>query len=140
MAKEHTYRCKLAMLVDDNDIDNLINQKMLESIAFAENILVFGSALSAMDFLKNLDKMKAVPQEMVPDYLFLDINMPMIDGFQFLNEFNNFSEAILAKTKIIMVSSSTSITDQMQSMENKNVIGYINKPLSPKNLAKVLAI
>ena len=77
---------KTVMLVDDNEIDNLINQKMIEASNIAKHIFTHTGAKSAMEFLKNMERLE-VSERVLPDVIFLDIDMALIDGFQFLDEF-----------------------------------------------------
>ena len=64
------------MLIDDNEIDNLINQKMIEAAVVAENIYTHTSAKSAIEFLKNVERLD-VAEQVLPDVIFLDIDMPV---------------------------------------------------------------
>ena len=79
------------MLVDDNEIDNLINQKMIEAADIAENIFTHTGARSAIEFLKNVEKLDKKGSMLLPDVIFLDIDMPLMDGFQFIDEFEKLS-------------------------------------------------
>lgn len=137
MANEVTYKYQSVMLIDDNEIDNLINQKMIEACNFAEQIYTFSGAISALDFLKNIDKEKGISNEHIPDLIFLDINMPILDGFQFLDEFGKFSEKIKKHSKVLMVSSSISPRDIERASANNFVVKYVNKPLSVKSLDSI---
>ena len=89
------------MLIDDNEIDNLINQKMIESASITENIYTHTGAKSAIEFLKNMEKLEVATQ-VLPDLIFLDIDMPLMDGFQFLEEYQKLSNTVKNKCKIIM--------------------------------------
>lgn len=128
------YKYKSVMLIDDNEIDNLINQKMIEATNFAEHIYTFSGAVSALDFLKNIKQDKGVSPEYIPDIIFLDINMPILDGFQFLEEFDKLAEAIRNHSRILMLSSSISPKDIDRAASNKYVYKYINKPLNARYL------
>ena len=72
------YRYKLCLLIDDNFIDNFVTRKILETSNFAEKIVVIQSAQEAIAQLQ--------AKSIVPDVIFLDIRMPMMDGFEFLKE------------------------------------------------------
>src|SRR5688500_19901970 len=93
------------MLIDDNEIDNLINQKMIEAASIAENIYTHTGAKSAIEFLRNMEKLE-VADKVLPDVIFLDIDMPLMDGFQFLDEFEKLSNVAKKKCKIVLLTSS----------------------------------
>ncbi|MEQ9593307.1 MAG: response regulator [Cyclobacteriaceae bacterium] len=117
------------MLIDDNEIDNLINQKMIESASITENIYTHTGAKSAIEFLKNMEKLEVATQ-VLPDLIFLDIDMPLMDGFQFLEEFQKLSNTVKNKCKIIMLTSSVNPQDFDRSKKYPVVKLYLNKPLS----------
>lgn len=125
------------MLIDDNEIDNLINQKMIEAASITEHIFTHTGARSAIEFLKNIEKVDNVAKQILPDVIFLDIDMPLMDGFQFLDEFDKLTEATKKKCKIVMLTSSINPQDVNKSKEYSYVKKYINKPLSQENLEKL---
>ncbi len=120
---------KTVMLIDDNEIDNLINQKMIESAAIAENIYMHSGAKSAIEFLRNMERMD-VADKVLPDIIFLDIDMPLMDGFQFLDEFEKLAPATKMKSRIVMLTSSINPQDLNRSKKYTNVKLFLNKPLS----------
>lgn len=122
-------RYKSCLLVDDNFIDNLINRKILQSVAFADEIIVFESALEALEHLRE--------QVVKPDVIFLDIRMPLMSGFEFLAEFHKLDEEIKAGIKIFMLSSSYDPADYNNSFNSEYVFKYIHKPLNHKTLANL---
>jgi CheY-like chemotaxis protein len=121
-----TARYPVAMLVDDNELDNFINKKLLENEMFAGNVIVHQSAQSALDELK---KLESTP-ERLPRIIFLDIMMPHMDGFGFLEEINKQSDAIKKNCKIIMLSTSESFKDLNRANQSKYVYKFLNKPLN----------
>jgi CheY-like chemotaxis protein len=126
------------MLVDDNEIDNLINQKMIEASNIAENIFVHSGAKSAIEFLKNIEKLAKGPVSLyLPEIIFLDIDMPLMDGFQFLDEFDKLSESVKTHCKVVMLTSSLNPQDMNKAKKNQFVLKYINKPLTQENLKKL---
>jgi CheY-like chemotaxis protein len=121
------------MLIDEDEIDNIINQKIIESNNFSEKVLVFQTGTEALDFLRVNSK----NAENLPDLIFLDINMPIMDGFQFLEEFEKLDSPILDKSKIIMLSSSISPRDIDRAASNRFVKKYLNKPLNSRYLQAI---
>jgi CheY-like chemotaxis protein len=124
------------MLIDDNEIDNLINQKMIEAASIAENIYTHTGAKSAIEFLRNMEKLE-VADKVLPDVIFLDIDMPLMDGFQFLDEFEKLTNVAKKKCKIVMLTSSINPQDFNRSKKYENVRLYLNKPLSHDSIVKL---
>jgi len=73
-----------------------------------------------------------------PNIIFLDINMPVMDGFQFLEEFYKLGFAGMEEVKIVILTSSNSPKD-VAFADKYNISGYLNKPLSKEKLEDVLA-
>jgi CheY-like chemotaxis protein len=127
---------RTVMLIDDNEIDNLINQKMIEAASITENIYTHTGAKSAIEFLKNMERLD-VADKVLPDIIFLDIDMPLMDGFQFLEEFEKLGNAAKKKCSIIMLTSSINPQDFNRSKKYANVKLYLNKPLSHESIMKL---
>lgn len=121
------------MLVDDNEIDNIINEKIIEANAFAEQILVFQTGQDALEYLREHQG----DVESLPEIVFLDINMPIMDGFQFLTDFEEFADGVRDKCKIIMLSSSISPKDIDRAASSRYVKKYLNKPLNARYLEAI---
>jgi CheY-like chemotaxis protein len=125
------------MLIDDSEIDNFINHKMIEGCNFAERTYIHTSSKSALEFLKNLERTGKVPKELIPEIIFLDINMPIMDGFQFIEEFDKLAKEFKSRSKIVMLTTSVNPSDIERSQKNKYIIKYINKPLTQDVLGSI---
>ena len=123
----------LVMLVDDNDTDNFISRRIIEITKFANNVEIKNSGKSALEYL---EENKNDPNSL-PEYIFLDINMPIVDGFVFLYEFEKFDSFLRNKCKVIILSSSDNKRDIDKIVNNDNVIKFITKPLTENALEEI---
>lgn len=123
----------LVMLIDDNETDNFISKRIIELCQFAKSVEVKDSGRSALDYL---EQYKDEP-DLLPDLIFLDINMPIVDGFMFLYELEAFSETVQKKCKVVILSSSDNKKNIDKIISNDYVIKFITKPLTDQALKEL---
>jgi CheY-like chemotaxis protein len=123
----------LVMLVDDNDTDNFISKRIIEITNFATEVIVKSSGKSALDYLEENND----DADSLPEIIFLDINMPIVDGFVFLYEFEKFNDTVKDKCKVIILSSSDNKRDIDKIVNNDYVIKFITKPLTENALEEI---
>ena len=116
------------LLVDDNYIDNIVTRRLLENSGFAQNIIIHESPDEAMQALRD--------GSVTPDIIFLDIRMPTMDGFEFLELYDKLN-IDKKRTKIYLLSSSLDPADIKSSTDNKYITQFIHKPLTKQILAEI---
>jgi CheY-like chemotaxis protein len=126
-------RKKNILLVDDDKIFNLISRKTIEAMGIAESIHIAMNGKEAIDLFNNY----FAGQVAVPDYIFLDLNMPLMDGFEFIKIFNTLNYSEKEKIKIVVVTSSSDTSD-MDRVKALGVKYYLNKPITEEKIRSVL--
>jgi len=122
------------MLIDDNDIDLRINSKIITLSGLFEDIILCKSAEEGLSYLDNhINDIAALP-----DFILLDIQMPEMDGFDFLEVYKNFPKELKEKCLIAILSSTLDFGDIKKAEANPYVIKLLKKPLFPKELEELL--
>lgn len=116
---------KCVMLVDDSEIDNWLAELLIRRTGLAENVLIFHSAQEALHHLKNSHSKTELYA--APEVIFLDIAMPVMSGFEFLEK---YEELELPEIKIYILSASVLAADKDEARHYASVHGYIHKPLT----------
>lgn len=121
------------LLIDDNVVDNFINKSIVTASKKADLITVMDSGVDALEFLNDLIS-KGEP---FPELIFLDIRMPEMDGFKFLDQFAKFPEDVKEKCSINMLSSSNDPSDNKRAGECPYVKNIFNKPMKAEMLSEI---
>lgn len=133
--KDPKYKYEFILLLDDNELDNFINQKVIEAYYFSKNIYINTGGISALEFFKNLSVLKFdETTNIFPSLVFVDINMPMMNGFQFLDEFKILFPEKYNSVKFVILSSSIELNDKLKVKEISEDIVFLTKPLTPEML------
>jgi len=119
------------MLVDDDDDDNFFHEKEIVDNNFAETVVVQDSARKALEYVKT----KIDP---VTDLIFLDINMPGMTGWEFLDAYQKLNLDLQKKTVIIMLSTSANPKDIEKAGTWGFVSDYVTKPLTKERLESII--
>lgn len=127
---------KRVLVIDDAKIDRYMAEKIMKKYDFTDTVVMVESA---MDGLELLEACLENPDSL-PELIFLDINMPQMSGFDFLDEYARFPEHIKKKCIIIMLSSSIHPEDKYRAMESPYVYKFLSKPLNADKLQEVSQI
>lgn len=132
--KESDFKHNYIMLIDDEEVDNFINEQLIMSYRFSKYVYVNTSSNSALEFLNNLATASKEFPQVFPDVIFVDINMPIVDGFQFIHSFQKTLERTPKKPKLVILTSSVSTDDKERSKALSKDIVFLNKPLTQQLL------
>jgi two-component system, chemotaxis family, chemotaxis protein CheY len=125
---------RIVALVDDDKIFQFTASKTISALEITDKILQFDNGEEALKYLVS----NAGIEESLPDYIFLDINMPFVDGWMFLQDFAGLSQNLTKKISIYMVSSSIDPRDIQRARSIPEVTEYITKPVSREKFLELL--
>jgi CheY-like chemotaxis protein len=121
---------KKVLIIDDSETDRYVAKRMIEKYKFSHEIVVQESATNALLYLQSIE----ITPEELPEFIFLDIRMPEMDGFGFLEEFKKLSDTTKAKCTIVMLSTSLDAEDLERAKSNPLVNRFVNKPLDKEKM------
>jgi len=122
------------MLIDDDVANNYLNKRTIGKLDCTEHIEVAKNGQIALELLEKGLKMG----HCLPELIFLDINMPVMDGWEFLEEFGKLEPFNAFQVKIIMLTTSLNPADRAKAENIKEISGFINKPLRESFVKQIL--
>jgi CheY-like chemotaxis protein len=114
------------MLVDDNHSDNFFHEREIKKSNPAINVIFKYSGIEALEYLK----LTATTDNILPDLIFLDINMPGMNGWEFLKEYHLLEKDIQSKVIVIMLTTSDNPDDEAKAKNWDFISDFITKPLT----------
>ena len=127
-------KLKNVLLIDDSESDNFYHQRKIKKMGISDNIHTCFSGQEALNYLKS-ELEGTHPQ---PTLIFLDINMPGMNGWEFLEEYEKLELAQKGEVVLTMLSNSIDDRDQEKAENYNTVRGYYSKPLSEDGLESIL--
>jgi CheY-like chemotaxis protein len=126
-------KIKTILLVDDDSINNFINRKLLEKMEVAEEIKIVNNGEEGIKCLYD----HCFETKMSPELILLDINMPVMDGFEFITTFNELQFQNKSEVTIAVLTTSSNPKDR-DKMERLGVKNYLSKPLTEIKIREFL--
>lgn len=123
------------LLIDDDPATNFIHEKVISRMQWDIHIQVASSALEALDYLRKKDFFNDIEKYPQPGIIFLDINMPGMNGWEFLEVYKDLPESNKARIVIAMLTTSLNPDDEKKaSTYNEDLKEFLHKPLTMQNL------
>ncbi|AVR44950.1 response regulator [Christiangramia fulva] len=129
-------KVELACIIDDDKIYVNLVKKIIEIKKLSENLLIYKNGKEALDYFTNIME-NATDENKLPDIIFLDLNMPVMDGWEFLNEFIKVKNNLNKKITLYVVSSSIDPRDLERAKSFNLVTDYLIKPIELKKFEKI---
>ncbi|EIF44859.1 response regulator receiver [gamma proteobacterium BDW918] len=129
-----TNKLEKIILIDDSGADNYYHQMIVEKAKVCKMVTAYDHAGDALNMLGDAVKNK----QRLPDLIFLDINMPVIDGWEFLNRYEGIVPQDLRHPVIIILSTSVNPSDHERAESRPSVTAYCSKPLSADKLRDIV--
>jgi CheY-like chemotaxis protein len=123
--------------IEDDKVTQLLNKYHLKAGKFCTNVIEAYHGLEAIDFFKKLDNGE-VSMDSFPEIIFIDLNMRMMDGWEFFEAFKRDFAHFEDKTKIFILSSSINPADIERAKNENSIVAFLAKPLNAETLKKVL--
>ena len=114
------------MLVDDNPNDNFFHEREIKKSNLSNVVITKNTGLKALEYLKE----KKVNKDLQPDVIFLDLNMPDMNGWDFLKEYGRLDQELQDRAIIILLTTSQNADDEAKAKTWSFVSDYITKPLT----------
>jgi len=121
-------KLKHILLIDDDDDNNLIHKLIIEDTGMNVQVKAVLSVKEALHYLESGEK---------PELIFLDINMPLLNGWDFLEEYKNLHPENKENSVIVLLTSSVNMNDENKALSFKEVAAYKNKPLTVDLLQEI---
>lgn len=125
-------RCIL--LIDDDPDDNYLHQLVIDESGLFDTVRIVENGQKGLDYLAQTDH----PDYVRPDVILLDINMPGMNGFEFLERYSQLNQSLRSRLVLLMLTTSINSADTKRANQIDDVKGYLPKPLTRAMLEKIM--
>lgn len=122
------------MLIDDNRHDNFFHETAINDTGLAKEVVKYQSAETALGFLSEA----AANPTSIPPLILLDINMPCMSGWDFLEEYQKLPHEVQQKSIILMLTTSSNPSDSERAKNEPALRGFLNKPLTEEMFDEIV--
>jgi len=128
------------LLVDDDSTTNFLNSELISDLNICNQVHVAHNGQEALNYIKLEGEYKGVDKKLNirPNLIFLDINMPLMDGFEFLKEYKLLPKSKRANCMIVFLTTSDAVKDKIKSEANELIYEFIEKPLRKDDLLAIV--
>ncbi|OKL40227.1 response regulator [Pontibacter flavimaris] len=138
LIKPYDHPLDLVLLVDDDETTNYLNERLLKEMQVAKEILALKNGKEALTYLTKVEEPNAGAEYKRPDLIFLDIKMPVMDGFSFLDEYHKLKGEEADPVIILMLTSSASFYDLEKLKTFRKVRKHFSKALTKHDVNEIM--
>lgn len=128
------HRFKEILLVDDSEIDNFVHKTVLQKMDLAETITTVMNGQEAIEYLTEAEQNA---EKTIPELIFLDINMPIMDGWEFIQVARQ-EDVIANSVVVMMLTTSQNPDDRARAEAGGKLQGFLTKPLTQSAVERIL--
>jgi len=128
------------LLVDDDEATNYLNQRVIRKADINATVAVANNGREALEFLTNTGKYSGSHLLPQAGLILLDINMPGMNGWEFLEAYKKLPEEQTHRIRILMLTTSTNPDEERKAVDIAEVKGFIHKPLTPEKLERAINV
>ena len=122
------------LLIDDDPISNFLTKKVVEKANINADIIIYDNAANALSLFENF-----IDINEIPDAIFLDLNMPIMNGWEFIEDFSRLDDEVIAKVSLFILSASDNHYDISTAARYSFIKKYISKPIAIKEVESLFS-